>query len=280
MKFEFDKHRDIWGPLFTGQIQQWAEQVLRPADVLIEKGQMELAAWGNEPPAIQPLGGRSFSEKGIKLHKMKQLPPDYERVKYFDYAAAEYEMAVHIFKSFVTKHSFELISNYLKPGSRVMDCACGPGYEAIAFSMMAADSEVVAVDLSSEMIRLACHNGKDHGRTNMAFFQADAANLPASLGKKFDVVHCQLSCSYFEDLAAVAGNMHRALYDQGYVVLTEPFPNTANSASINFAKAANPYFNRLYSREDLKSVYLDAGFSDFYWKEILPGIGLSIISKL
>ena len=280
MKFEFDKHRDIWGPLFTGQIQQWSEQVLRPADVLIEKGQMELAEWGNMPLAITSQGGLDFSKNGIKLHKMKQLPPEYERVKYFDYAAAEYEMAVHSFKSFITKHSFSLITNYLKPGSRVMDCACGPGYEAIAFSMMAENSEVVAVDLSSEMIRLACHNCKDHGRKNMAFFQADAASLPASLRKKFDVVHCQLSCSYFEDLALVAGNMYGALYDKGYVVLTEPYPNTANSASINFAKAANPFFNRLYSKEDLKSVYLDAGFSDYYWKEILPGIGVSIISKL
>ena len=279
MKVAFDKHRDIWGPLFTAQIRNWAETVFRPADVMIANGQLSQEEWGEAPMPVRPVGGTGFSEKGLRLHPLRQLPADYERVRYFDFAAAEYEMGIHEYKAYIIKHAFPVLERYLMPGSRVMDCACGPGYEAIALSMMVAESEVVAVDLSTEMVRLACHNAKEHGRHNMSFYQGDARNLPGALKNKFDAVYCQLSCSYFDDLSRVATCMFDALHNSGFVFLTEPYPTTPNSLSINFAKAANPWFERLYDKEELQAIFMDAGFKNYYWKEILPGIGLSIISK-
>ena len=281
MKQNFDKHRDVWGPLFTMQLQQWADTVFQPASKLIDNDIMHLPDWGIAPvPFEQAIGGKDFSQQGISLHLSKNPSANYDRVKYFDYAAGEYEMATHRYKKHIVEHSFRVLKNYLRPDSRVLEIACGPGYEAIAISMLVPESEVVALDLSKEMIRLACRNAKQHLVNNMTFYQADAQSLPGRLRSKFDIIYCQLNCSYFDDLHAVAKMMFHALYSQGMVFLVEPFPNLANSLSITPAKAANPYFEKLYGREELKAIFLNAGFADFYWKEILPGIGISIISKI
>lgn len=210
---------------------------------------------------------------------MEKIPDDYEKVKYFDYCAEEYEMATHEYKSYIFKKSFEILKKYLSPNIRLLDCACGPGYEAITIAKSVPQDEVVCVDLSQEMITLAYNNAKEHHMTNMTFFQADVQNLPSELFGKFDIVHCQLSCSYFTNLDLFAKNVYMALGKKGFIFLIEPFPNFYNSYSIHYAKAANPFFLRLYTSNELKDTFLRIGFSDFYWKEILPGIGLSIISK-
>ena len=280
MKFNFDKHRDVWGPVFTLQLQTWADRVLAPAAVLIENGQMDLQQCGEPPIELITKGsGKQFSAKSIRLHLLDTLPANYDRVKYFDYAAAEYEMATHGFKKYIVNRAFSEMFPYISNDFRIMDAGCGPGYEAIALSMRVPEGEVVAVDLSTEMIKLACKNAKYHRVSNMCFYQVDVQALPRTLNEKFDVIYCQLNCSYFEDVQAVAASFYNALREKGMVFLVEPYPNTPNSLSINTARAANPYFERLYEKEELEGFFREAGFSNFFWKEILPGFGISMITK-
>ena len=282
MKFNFDKHRDVWGPMLTLQLKNWGENVFSHYSILAEHQLVSQQEWGERPnPRLTRNKHTSphLSQKGIRLHLLKDVPPSYFRVKYFDYAAAEYEMATHSFKKNIVSLAFNELIPFIHENNRIMDCGCGPGYEAIALSMKVPAGEVVAVDLSAEMITVACRNAKYNRVKNMCFYQANVHDLPTVLYNRFDIIFCQLNCSYFEDMRQAAQNFYRALDEQGIVFIVEPFPTIANSSAISASKAANPYFERLYAPEDLHAYFAEAGFTGFYWKEILPGIGVNIISK-
>jgi ubiquinone/menaquinone biosynthesis C-methylase UbiE len=170
----------------------------------------------------------------------------------------------------------ELVS----PKARIADIGCGPGYETIALSKLVSQKEVCAIDLSTEMIRLAFRNATEQVISNVCFFQADIENeLPTKLYGNFDAIFCQFSFSYFSKHAQVANNFFRLLREKGLVFLIEPDDDVMNRISFLTAKAAVPHLNDYYSRDMFSNLFLSAGFSAFYWQELLPGIGLSIISK-
>jgi len=280
MKENFDEHRDVWGPLFSVQLELWGSYVFPSASVLIDNGQLPLDQYGEPPsPFILRGSGKYFSKKGIQLKLLDSEPVNYHRVQYFDYAAMEYEMATHNFKQHIVSGVFKELLKYIEEDFRIIDCACGPGYEAIELSKRVPGGEVVAADLSVEMINLACRNAKYQHIKNMSFYQADVQHLPEVFHNKFDMVYCQLNSSYFEDMYVVAKSFYDILSAYGMVICIEPYPNLSNGLSISMAKAANPYFERLYAKEEMRAFFIDTGFNDFYWKEIIPGIGLSIITK-
>lgn len=280
MKNNFDKHRDVWGPLLSFQMHQWAQQVFSPASIMIQNDQLPMKQLGEYPiPWNKPGSGAYFSTNGIAINLIKELPNNYDRVKYFDYAAGEYEMATHEFKKYILKEAFDIIEKYVTKDCAILDCACGPGYESILLSSYVPEGEVIALDFSTEMITLAYENAKNTGIKNISFFQADIQKLPESLHAVFDIIFCHLSCSYFENMDIVVNSFYSALNDNGIVFLVEPYPNITNKSSINSVKAANPYFTRLYAPEDFERIFMAAKFNEYFWKEILPGIGLSIITK-
>ncbi len=280
MKLDFDKHRDVWGPLFSAQMDLWAKNVFVPALDAIEKGTLMLDEEGALPEVIEvdrPVF--LFSERGIELELLDVTPDDYREVVLWDMIAPEYEMATHRFKMPVTQQAFQLIQPFISENARVLDCACGSGYEAIALSMIAKNGEVIACDLSREMIRMANRNAKQNEVKNMAFYQADARNLPQRFYNRFDVIFCQLSIGYFGSLAVIAEQFSGVLKENGHVFLIDAYPNLVNGLSIDGHKAANPQFERLYDHREIKEIFSVAGFNGFYWKEILPGIGVSMITK-
>jgi ubiquinone/menaquinone biosynthesis C-methylase UbiE len=281
MKADFDKHRDLWGPLFTSKLDFWAKTVFESSLPFIRNKQLILEEKGVFPTPVKPSKAPLlFPANDISIEVLKDLPADYNRVKYFDYAAHEYEMATHRFKKPIVEETLQLIAPLMFPDTQLLDVGCGPGYESIALAQMIPGGEIVALDLSLEMIRLAYHNALQHEMHNMYFIQADVQELPEKLNGCFDIVYCQLSCGYFKHIPTVATMFYKALADDGgQVILIEPYNTLMNSLSIDDLKAANPYFEQIFSREDLREIFLEAGFNAFYWKEILPGIGVSIISK-
>lgn len=281
MKTDFDKHRDVWGPLFTSKLEFWAKTVFEHALPLIRNNQLKLDETGVFPSAKQASGKWTlFSSKNVSIVECAVQPKDYNRVLYFDYAAQEYEMATCRFKKPIVEETLRLIRPLLLPGARILDAGCGPGYESIALAQLVPDGEVVALDLSLQMIRLAYHNALQHEMHNMHFIQADAHALPATLYGQFDLVYCQLSCGYFKHLPTVAREFAKVLAgDGGHIILIEPYNTITNSLSIDEHKAANPFFEQLFSKEDIQEIFIEAGFDSFYWKEILPGIGVAVLSK-
>jgi ubiquinone/menaquinone biosynthesis C-methylase UbiE len=280
MKVDFQEHRDIWGPLFTIQLQNWAEYVIKPAIALQQQGYYVPAEWGTAPASLQESSSHPiFSKNGIQLHLLSSIPADYQKIKYFDAVAEEYQMAADSFKKPLLQLLLPIIKKYIAPSSRIADIGCGPGYEAIELSKMAYKNEVVCVDLSAEMIRLAYRNAKEKTISNISFHQFDAEVMPSLFYNKFDGIFCQFSFIYFQNPTKVADNFFQLLKNGGIVFLVHPDKSVANQLSFQSAKAAMPSLVSYYNKEDINAIFSQAGFVGYYWRELVPGIGLSIIQK-
>ncbi len=279
MKLDFDKHRDVWGPLFTGHIQSWGKNVFEPALILIKNGQLNLPKQGEIPQEfIVQSKGEAISKDGIQLHLNESLTNDTDTIT-FDMAADEYEMAVKPFKSAIVFRVFQILGSLIPSNAKIMDCACGPGFETIALANIVTNGEVIGIDLSKEMIKQAYRNAKNNELSNVGFFQQDASEILQNWDAHFDLVFCQLSCGYFKDMKSAIKEHARLLHNKGTVVIIEPETNKNNALSMDFHKAANPSFQRFYDQETIQEWYKEVGFTSFYWEEILPGIIMYIFTK-
>jgi ubiquinone/menaquinone biosynthesis C-methylase UbiE len=101
----------------------------------------------------------------------------------------------------------------LKPGSRVVDVACGTG----SVSLRAADAVgprgfVLGTDISEAMVESAARLAE--GRPNLAWRRLEA-DAPALDGAGFDAAICAFGLMYVPDPVAALGAMRRALAPQG-----------------------------------------------------------------
>ncbi len=80
----------------------------------------------------------------------------------------------------------------LKPGWSVLDVACGTGAGLPALSeALGPDGDIVAADISSEMLRRAAGRARGHKIRNVAFREVDAEKLSLEFDEEsFDAVLC------------------------------------------------------------------------------------------
>jgi len=275
MREKFDIHRDVWGPIFVSKMEMWSAMVFQNSGLFSGK------ILGS-PPVLLPASRTKrelFSDQGTSIRYLKELPADYESVKYFDYSAGEYQVATRSFKTPIFEHTIQLLQPYLFKEMVVLDPACGPGEEAIYFANYVTKGEVVACDLSNEMIRLAYRRAKKRNTPNLVFFQEDARKLPVEWDSHFDLVFCFLSFHYFNQADKTIENFHRVLRPNGLLIIVEPDRSSQNQLAAPVLKLANPGFVKLWSPQEFEQLLQEGGFSDFYWKEILPGIGVTMAKK-
>lgn len=268
MKLDFDVHRDVWGPYVTLLLN------ISPDNTIAYPSAAALP-----DKASQTAPGKKLTEEGIFLHLMQELPPDYEKVKHFDMSADEYQMATHRFKSYFSGSVFDIISTQLSPDFYVMEAACGPGHEAMKLSSLVPDGEVIAVDLSTEMIKRAYRNTHLDRITNMGFIQADLHDLPAYFEQHFDLVFCSLSMHFFKNVEQVLNQFYQSLRSGGKLVLVEPIGSFEQVSHAGLLKMALPQFQRFYSADELKSLLKNSGFSPQYQKRLQKNMGLTIAVK-
>jgi ubiquinone/menaquinone biosynthesis C-methylase UbiE len=102
-----------------------------------------------------------------------------------------------------------------RPGERVLDVACGAGAATPLLSTcVAPDGDVLGVDLSAQMVRLAARRAAVQGLTNVRFERMDAErlDLPDALS---DVSTCVLGLMYPADPDAALREMARVLRPGG-----------------------------------------------------------------
>jgi ubiquinone/menaquinone biosynthesis C-methylase UbiE len=103
-------------------------------------------------------------------------------------------------------------------GSRALDLGCGPGIVTEAFAVEA--GEVVALDLSPEMIRRARQRCEKAGRKNVRFAIGKVEKLPFH-NASFDVIVTRLTLHHFPDLEAALSEMVRVLQPDGRIVIAD-----------------------------------------------------------
>jgi len=98
-----------------------------------------------------------------------------------------------------------------KPGMRVLDLASGTGEPAISLAMrVGAQGQVVALDLSAELLEIARKRALERGLDNFSTQQADAQALPFA-DNSFDLATCRFGVMFFRDAGVALGELRRVL---------------------------------------------------------------------
>jgi ubiquinone/menaquinone biosynthesis C-methylase UbiE len=105
-----------------------------------------------------------------------------------------------------------------KPSDRVLDIATGAGHTALALAPHVA--EVVATDLTAEMLETARSFIADKGEYNVRFEAADAEELPFP-DASFDIVTSRIAPHHFTAPATFAREAARVLKPEGRFVLDD-----------------------------------------------------------
>ncbi|MEN7526887.1 methyltransferase domain-containing protein [Cupriavidus sp. DL-D2] len=109
---------------------------------------------------------------------------------------------------------------HLKPvaHSRVLDLGCGAGHASFAAASMA--NEVVAYDLSAEMLGVVAAAATDRGLANIRTQQGAAETLPFD-DASFCAVVSRMSAHHWRDVPAALREIRRVVKPGGKVVLID-----------------------------------------------------------
>ncbi|MBI3744884.1 MAG: class I SAM-dependent methyltransferase, partial [Chloroflexi bacterium] len=130
----------------------------------------------------------------------------------------------------------------LRPGMRVLDIASGTGEPALSIATaLGAKGEVVATDLTTEMLAVAEADAHERRLKNVRFQQADAEALPFP-DESFDRVTCRFGIMFCPRPGQALREMRRVLKPGGRVALVTWGPPDKNPF---FATAMGPFMKRL-----------------------------------
>lgn len=114
----------------------------------------------------------------------------------------------------VDRQRLEMLARYVTPGEWVLQVDCGPGW--LPEMMQARGAHVIATDLSSVAVELACARGVD-----ARLFDIDSGSLPFEDGA-FDMVMSDSQLEHRVDFRHALDEMVRVLRLGGRLVLLLP----------------------------------------------------------
>jgi ubiquinone/menaquinone biosynthesis C-methylase UbiE len=158
-----------------------------------------------------------------------------------------------------------------QPHWRVLDIATGAGHTAFAFAPHVA--QVVATDITPEMLTTTARLAQEKGLTNLVVQEADAEALPFPDGE-FDLVTCRIAPHHFLDVDRFVRESARVLRTGGILAVVDnivPGGDEATAAGaagraagdyINaFEKLRDPSHARCLSLEEWVSQFQQAGLT-------------------
>lgn len=146
------------------------------------------------------------------------------------------------------------------PQARVLDMGCGGGHASYAVAPHVA--EVVAYDLSPEMLGVVATAAKDKGFGNLSTRQGRAESLPFE-DAGFDLVVSRLSAHHWQDVAAGLREGARVLKPGGHFVMIDVVsPGTP---------LADTFFQAIELLRDVSHV---RDYSPAEWEAMLAAAGL------
>ncbi|MCI0451790.1 MAG: bifunctional demethylmenaquinone methyltransferase/2-methoxy-6-polyprenyl-1,4-benzoquinol methylase UbiE [Candidatus Latescibacteria bacterium] len=201
----------------------------------------------------------------------------------FDTIARRYDLLNHLLSFNVDRHWRRQLVAFadVRAGERVLDVATGTGDVAIEFARDATAGEIVGVDLSSEMLRVArdklAHSGLSR---RIALREGDALALPFD-DASFDVVTVAFGLRNLPDYRRGVCEMARVLAPGGRAVVLEFLPprGAAMVAYRAYLSTVLPVTGRLVSGSREAYRYLSASVREFISEDevraLLAGAGLT-----
>lgn len=152
-----------------------------------------------------------------------------------------------------------------QPGWRALDVASAAGHTAFAFAPHVA--QVVATDLTPEMIPVAAKLAAERGIANVTLELADAEALPYGDGE-FDLVTCRIAPHHFPHIDRFMTEAARVLRPLGILAVVDNVVPGGESAAdeagayINaFEALRDPSHHRALSVAEWMAAYAAAGFT-------------------
>jgi ubiquinone/menaquinone biosynthesis C-methylase UbiE len=142
----------------------------------------------------------------------------------------------------------------------VLDVACGPGILSAAIAKFARD--VVAFDLTPEMLKKAAQRCAAAGVNNVSFREGNANELPFA-NAAFDAAVTRLSVHHFDRPARVISEIFRVLRPGGRFVMADVISSEVPlEAELHNAIEIlrDPSHIRMLAGSELTSLVSDAGF--------------------
>ncbi|PWC32391.1 class I SAM-dependent methyltransferase [Azospirillum sp. TSO35-2] len=102
--------------------------------------------------------------------------------------------------------------------ARVLDLGCGGGH--VSYCAAPHVAEVVAVDLTPEMLEAVSRTAAERGLTNIVPRQAAAESLPFEAGR-FDVVLCRFSAHHWREFETGLREARRVLTPNGRAIFID-----------------------------------------------------------
>jgi ubiquinone/menaquinone biosynthesis C-methylase UbiE len=119
-------------------------------------------------------------------------------------------------------HEFEAcaakIAAHLRPGSRMLELAPGPGYLAIALARLG-PYRITGIDISRSFVGIAAENAARAG-VEVEFQHGDAAAIPYP-ADTFDFIVCRAAFKNFSDPVGALAEMHRVLRPGGDTLIID-----------------------------------------------------------
>ncbi len=275
-----EQERIAAGATLVGSLWYYAATVLYPGLPLKTAGLYQPPRVGVRPPLPERPGlGVYYSRRYPFPVLLGERPPGYELVDEFDHVAGDYETYIEPFSAPVIKEAFAIIRRYLTPSARVIDTSCGAGTEATTLATFVPEGEVVAADLAADMVQTTFTRARQAGIGNMAFVQADVSHMPDHFSAMFDATFSSLAFHHYPDPHAAAREIHRILRPGGYSFIVDAGPAWFKLMSSWLAAWADPGWIAFHTEEEFQTIFSEAGFSGFYWEELLPGLALVISTK-
>lgn len=277
---QMELERAIASTALISSMWSYAAGVLYPSVALKEVGLYHPARIGVRPPQPATPGlGPHYSRSNPFPVLLEGRPERYELVEEFDNISRDYERFVKPYSAPIFEETLKVMRQYLTPASRVLDTSCGPGTEATTLATLVPEGEMVAADLAAEMVQTTFEQARRAGIGNMAFFQADVGRLPDHFEGMFDATFCSLAFHHYPDPASAVSEKYRVLRPGGYAFVADPGPEWFKHISTWMAAWADPGWIGFHNGEEFQARFRAAGFSQYYWEELLPGIGLVVAMK-
>ncbi len=145
-------------------------------------------------------------------------------------------------------------------GWRVLDVATGAGHTALAFAPRVA--EVVATDITPQMLRETAVLAHSRHITNLKTELADAENLPFA-SETFDLVTCRIAPHHFPGVPCFVAEAARVLRPGGLLAVADNVaPAGAAGAYVNaFEKLRDPGHGRCLTVPEWTAAYEAAGLT-------------------
>ena len=156
-----------------------------------------------------------------------------------------------------------------QPGTRAVDLCCGDGYFTVPLARLVAPGEVIAVDLSAEMLRQARDEVAEQGIGNVVFHESDARDLSRLVAGTVDLVVIANTFHGVPDKAGLATAVRQVLKPRGRFVVIN-WLALPREETVVLGKPRGPRTEMRMTPESVQESVQSAGFEKLEIVDLPP----------